>query len=152
MSGGGGDGAGEGERIAYLPGVFDMFHIGHLNIMRNARELCDRLIVGVVSDERAEIAKGQPPVVPLTERLEIVRSIRHVDAAVVEDVGDKREMWRRLGFTMIVKGGDWKDTAKGDKLESDFAPLGVQIVYLPYTVHTSSTLLRQGLQRIVSGF
>jgi glycerol-3-phosphate cytidylyltransferase len=146
------DGAGAGERIAYLPGVFDMFHIGHLNIIRNARALCDRLIVGVVSDERAEIAKGQPPVVPLAERLEIVRSIRHADDAVVEDVGDKREMWRRLGFTMIVKGDDWKGTAKGDKLEADFAPLGVEIVYLPYTVHTSSTLLRQGLQRIVSGF
>jgi glycerol-3-phosphate cytidylyltransferase len=146
------DGVGAGERIAYLPGVFDMFHIGHLKIIRNARALCDRLIVGVVSDERAEIAKGQPPVVPLAERLEIVRSIRHADDAVVEDVGDKREMWRRIGFTMIVKGDDWKGTAKGDKLESDFAPLGVEIVYLPYTVHTSSTLLRQGLQRIVSGF
>lgn len=129
-----------------------MFHIGHLNIIRNARALCDRLIVGVVSDERAEFAKGQPPVVPLPERLEIVRSIRYADDAVVEDVPDKREMWRRHGFTMIVKGDDWKGTAKGDRLESDFAALGVAIVYLPYTVHTSSTLLRQGLQRIVSGF
>jgi glycerol-3-phosphate cytidylyltransferase len=140
------------ERIAYLPGVFDMFHIGHLNIIRNARGLCDRLIVGVVSDERAEIAKGQPPVVPLAERLEIVRSIRYADDAVVEDVSDKREMWQQLHFTMIVKGDDWKGTSKGDKLEADFADLGVEIHYLPYTVHTSSTLLRQGLQDLVSGF
>jgi glycerol-3-phosphate cytidylyltransferase len=146
------DGSDQAERVAYLPGVFDMFHIGHLNIIRNARALCDRLVVGVVSDERAEIAKGQPPVVPLVERLEIVRSIRYLDDAVVEDVSDKREMWRRLGFTMIVKGDDWKGTSKGDKLEADFADLGVEIVYLPYTVHTSSTLLRQGLQEMVSGF
>lgn len=146
------DGGGGTARIAYLPGVFDMFHIGHLNIIRNARALCDRLIVGVVSDERAELAKGRPPVVPLVERLEIVRSIRYADDAVVEDVADKRDMWRQLGFTMIVKGDDWRGVPKGAKLESDFAPLGVQIVYLPYTVHTSSTLLREGLQRIVAGF
>jgi len=130
-------------RVGYVPGVFDMFHVGHLNVLRNARLACDRLIAGVVSDERAAAVKGQLPVVPVTERLEIVRSVRYVDDAVVEDVDEKLEMWRRLNFDVIVKGDDWRGTPKGDKLERDFASVGVEVVYLPYTVHTSSTMLRQ---------
>lgn len=132
-------------KIGYVPGVFDMFHIGHLNILRNARLACDHLIAGVVSDERAAVVKGSTPVVPLTERLEIVRSVRFVDDAVVEDVAEKLDMWQRLHFDVIVKGDDWRGTVKGEKLERDFATVGVQVVYLPYTVHTSSTLLRQAL-------
>jgi glycerol-3-phosphate cytidylyltransferase len=133
------------QRVGYVPGVFDIFHVGHLNVLRNARLVCDYLIAGVVSDERATIAKGKQPVVPLAERLEIVRSIRYVDDAVVEDVPEKLEMWRRLRFDVIVKGDDWRGTAKGDKLEADFAAVGVDVAYLPYTVRTSSTLLRQVL-------
>lgn len=139
------------ERIGYVPGVFDMFHIGHLNILRTARLTCDRLIAGVVSDERAVSAKGARPVVPEAERLEIVRSIRFVDDAVLEDVPEKVQMWERLQFDVLVKGDDWRGTAKGNKLERDFAPLGVEIVYLPYTVHTSSTLLRQTLTGLLAG-
>jgi glycerol-3-phosphate cytidylyltransferase len=130
-------------RVGYVPGVFDMFHVGHLNILRNARLACDHLIAGVVSDERAAAAKGKVPVVPATERLEIVRAVRYVDDAVLEDVEEKLEMWRRLRFDVIVKGDDWRGTPKGDKLERDFASVGVEVVYLPYTVHTSSTMLRQ---------
>jgi glycerol-3-phosphate cytidylyltransferase len=129
--------------VGYVPGVFDMFHVGHLNILRNARLACDHLIAGVVSDERAAAVKGQLPVVPMTERLEIVRAVRYVDDAVVEDVDEKLEMWRRLRFEVIIKGDDWRGTPKGDKLERDFASVGVEVVYLPYTVHTSSTMLRQ---------
>jgi glycerol-3-phosphate cytidylyltransferase len=139
------------QRVGYVPGVFDMFHVGHLNILRNARLACDHLIAGVVSDERAIAAKGKEPVVPLAERLEIVRGIRYVDEAVVEDVDEKLEMWRRLQFDVIVKGDDWRGTPKGDKLEADFASVGVDVVYLPYTVHTSSTLLRQVLHSRVAG-
>lgn len=134
-----------GKTVGYVPGVFDMFHIGHLNILKNARLVCDRLIAGVVSDERAEIAKDKLPVVPLTERLEIVQSIRFVDEAVVEDVSSKLEMWQRHGFDVIIKGDDWRGTPKGDQLERDFAPVGVGVIYLPYTAHTSSTLLRRAL-------
>jgi glycerol-3-phosphate cytidylyltransferase len=142
----------EGSVVGYVPGVYDMFHVGHLNILRNARLSCDRLIAGVVSDERAEAAKGKTPVVPAVERLEIVRSIRYVDDAVLEDVPDKLQMWERLRFDVIIKGDDWRGTPKGDKLERDFAAVGVQVVYLPYTMHTSSTLLRQVLHtRIASG-
>ncbi len=122
-----------------------MFHIGHLNILRNSRLSCDYLIAGVVSDEMSLRAKGKAPVVPLAERLEIVSSIRFVDEAVEEDVGSKLDMWQRLRFDVILKGDDWRGTEKGDRLERDFAPLGVEVCYLPYTVHTSSTLLRQAL-------
>ncbi len=140
------------QRVGYVPGVFDMFHVGHLNILRNARLACDWLIAGVVSDERAEAVKGKAPVVPAAERLEIVRAVRFVDDAVIEDVDEKLEMWRRLKFDVIVKGDDWRGTPKGDKLERDFASVGVEVVYLPYTVHTSSTMLRQVIgERIATG-
>ena len=138
-------------RVGYVPGVFDMFHIGHLNILRNARLACDYLVAGVVSDERALDAKGQAPVVPVAERLEIVSSIRYVDEAVIEDVHEKLEMWQRIRFDVIIKGDDWRGTAKGDKLERDFATVGVDVVYLPYTMHTSSTMLRRVLHQRVAG-
>ena len=132
-------------RIGYVPGAWDMFHIGHLNIRRNARLACDHLIAGVVSDDLVARAKGQRPIVPLAERLEIVRGIRFVDEAVEEDVAEKLDMWERLHFDVIIKGDDWRGTAKGDKLERDFASVGVEVVYLPYTATTSSTMLRQVL-------
>ncbi len=139
--------------VGYVPGVFDMFHIGHLNILRNARFACDYLIAGVVTDERAQCAKGQLPIVPLAERLEIVRSIRYVDQAVAEETAGKLDMWRRLRFDVIIKGDDWRGTGKGRRLEQDFASVGVDVVYLPYTMHTSSTMLRRALQqRYVASF
>ncbi len=131
--------------VGYVPGVYDMFHVGHLNILRNARLACDRLIAGVVSDDRAEAVKGKVPIVPAAERLEIVSSIRYVDEAVIEDVPDKLAMWERLRFDVIIKGDDWRGTPKGDRLEADMAGVGVGVVYLPYTVHTSSTKLREAL-------
>jgi glycerol-3-phosphate cytidylyltransferase len=122
-----------------------MFHVGHLNILRNSRLACDYLIAGVVSDDLSRIAKGKSPVIPLAERLEIVSSIRYVDEAVEEDAPTKLQMWERLRFDVIIKGDDWRGTDKGNKLERDFAAVGVQVFYLPYTVHTSSTMLRQAL-------
>jgi glycerol-3-phosphate cytidylyltransferase len=140
------------ERVGYVPGIFDMFHVGHLNILRNARLACDHLIAGVVSDELSLRVKGKLPVVPLNERLEVVRSIRYVDDAVEEDVDEKLDMWERLQFNVIIKGDDWRGTAKGNKLERDFASVGVDVVYLPYTVHTSSTKLRQVLDTRIASF
>jgi glycerol-3-phosphate cytidylyltransferase len=128
--------------------VYDLFHIGHLNILRHAKGLCDHLIAGVVSDEMASLAKGRAPVVPLTERLEIVRSVRYVDRAVAEVVPEKLDTWSAVGFDVIFKGDDWRGTAKGDKLERDFATVGVRVVYLPYTAHTSSTMLRHVLSSL----
>jgi glycerol-3-phosphate cytidylyltransferase len=127
-----------------------MFHVGHLNILRNSRMACDYLIAGVVSDEMSRRAKGKLPVIPLAERLEIVRGIRYVDDAVEENVPTKLEMWERLRFHVIIKGDDWRGTEKGAKLERDFAQVGVEVFYLPYTVHTSSTMLRQALRMEIS--
>jgi glycerol-3-phosphate cytidylyltransferase len=122
-----------------------MFHVGHLNILRNSRLACDYLIAGVVCDELSRRAKGKSPVIPLAERLEIVSSIRYVDEAVVEDARNKLEMWQRLHFDVIIKGDDWRGTDKGNRLEREMAEVGVEVFYLPYTVHTSSTMLRQAL-------
>jgi glycerol-3-phosphate cytidylyltransferase len=129
-----------------VPGVFDMFHIGHLNVLKNARLHCDYLIAGVVSDEMAERAKGRRPVVPMVERLEIVRSVRYVDEVAAETVPDKVLMWEQLKFDVLLKGDDWRGTPKGDALERAMASVGVEVRYLPYTAHTSSTLLRRILE------
>lgn len=133
--------------VGYVPGVFDMFHVGHLNILRQARDHCDYLIAGVVTDEKAVAAKGRPPVVPLGERLEIVSSCRLVDRAVAETAATKREMWEQLGFHVIFKGDDWRGTPKGADLEQSLGAVGVQVIYFPYTVCTSSTLLRHAIER-----
>ncbi len=135
-------------RIGYAPGAYDLFHVGHLNILRHAKSCCDYLIAGVVSDEMCERAKGRPPVIPLAERLEIVSHISYVDQAYAELVPDKLETWKTLGFNVLFKGDDWRGTPKGEKLERDFAEVGVEIVYFPYTMHTSSTLLRRVLAGI----
>ncbi len=138
-------------KVGYAPGVFDLFHIGHLNVLRNSKQFCDYLIAGVVSDDVAARTKGLRPIVPVEERLEIVREIRYVDEAVIEDVPHKLAMWERLHFDVIIKGDDWKGTDKGDKLESDFAEVGVEVAYLPYTKRTSSTMLRRILERSLDG-
>ncbi len=131
--------------VGYAPGAYDLFHIGHLNVLRHAKSQCDHLIAGVVSDEMCELTKGQTPFVPLTERLEIVRHVRFVDEVHAETVPDKLETWEILRFNRIFKGDDWRGTPKGHKLEADFAKVGVDVVYFPYTVHTSSTQLRRAL-------
>ncbi len=136
------------QRIGYAAGAYDLFHVGHLNILRRAKEQCDYLIAGVVSDEMLEQTKSLRPTIPLDERLDIVRSIRYVDEAVAETVPDKLEMWRQLGFTIFFKGDDWRGTEKGRRLEREFAAVGVEVVYFPYTAHTSSTVLRRALDVI----
>ena len=133
-------------RIGYAAGAFDLFHIGHLNILRHARSQCDYLIAGVVSDELCEERKGRPPVIPLKERLEIVRGLQCVDRAVEEVLPDKLDTWQQLRFNIFFKGDDWKGTAEGTALEASFAAVGVEVVYFPYTVHTSSTRLRRSLE------
>ena len=135
-------------RIGYAPGVYDLFHVGHLNILRLARRHCDFLVAGVVSDEMAELAKGRRPVIPVQERLEIVRALTIVDEAIVETQPDKVETWRMRPFDVIFKGDDWRGTPKGDRLERDFAAVGVEVHYFPYTVHTSSTALRAALAEL----
>lgn len=136
-----------GPVIGYVPGVFDLFHIGHLNMLRQARERCDTLVAGVVSDEVCETTKGIRPTVPLAERIEIVEAIGIVDATYAEMTTDKIDAWREVGFTHLFKGDDWKGTPKGDALEAKMASVGVEVVYFPYTLETSSTALRAAIAR-----
>ena len=132
-------------RIGYAPGAYDLFHVGHLNILRLAKSQCDFLVAGVVADDILEVTKGRLPVVPLDERMEIVRHIQFVDSVYAERTTNKLDSWDDLKFTHIFKGDDWRGTAKGQKLETDFAAVGVEVVYFPYTIHTSSTKLRHAL-------
>ena len=134
--------------VGYAPGAYDLFHIGHLNVLRHAAEHCDVLVAGVVADEVLLQTKGRLPVVPLAERMEIVRNLRFVDRVHAEVVPDKVDTWREVRFDVIFKGDDWRGTAKGDALERDFAALGVEERYFPYTMHTSSTLLRKALSAL----
>ena len=126
----------------YVPGVFDMFHVGHLNVIAAARPHCDHLIVGVVTDEVVTSVKGRPPVVPLDERMEIVAALRDVDEVVVDVHRDKFDSWRDVGFDVVFKGDDWAKTERGRKLERDLATVRARVHYFPYTRHTSSTMLR----------
>lgn len=127
----------------YVPGAWDMFHIGHLNIIKRARELCDHLIVGVASDDALVQAKGRLPMVTLEERLAVVEAIDLVDEVVIDYGGNKADVWRRTPFNVLFKGDDWKGTAKGQRLEQNMAEVGVVVRYFPYTMHTSSTTLRE---------
>jgi len=133
------------KRIGYTTGVFDMFHIGHLNILRRAKEMCDYLIVGVSTDELVESEKQKRPIIPFEERMEIVKSIRYVDEVVPQIDKDKLAAFHRLDdkFNVMFVGSDWKGTPQWIEYEKQFAPYGVEIVYFPYTKGTSSTILRE---------
>lgn len=133
------------KKIGYTTGVYDLFHIGHLNLLRKARLECDYLIVGVTTDELCEARKKKRPVIPFAERMEIVENIRFVDEVVPQTSMDKFEAWNNLRFDKMFVGDDWKGTAKWNELERQFSEVGVEIVYFPYTSHTSSSKLRQVL-------
>jgi glycerol-3-phosphate cytidylyltransferase len=128
--------------IGYAPGVYDLFHVGHLNLLRRARLACDYLIAGVLADETALEQKHKRPVVSEDERAAIVRACRYVDDVHVETTTDKLVTWEQVRFDVIFKGSDWEGQPAGLALEAKLAPVGVSVVYLPYTRHTSSTLLR----------
>ena len=132
-------------RVGYAAGAFDLFHIGHLKLLRRAKSHCDVLIAGVVSDELLERRRGRTAVIPLAERLEIVGAIDVVDRAVEETAMDKLDTWADLRFDVFFKGDDWRGTRAGLDLERRFATVGVEVVYFPYTIDTSSTVLRQAL-------
>ncbi len=134
--------------IGYTTGVFDMFHIGHLNILRRAKEHCDYLIVGVSTDELCESYKHKKPIVPYEERKAIVEAIRYVDEVVPQIDRNKYGAWERVKFDRMFVGDDWKGSSLFSELEERFKAVGVDIVYFPYTRGTSSTLLREKLDKI----
>ncbi|MCR2823958.1 adenylyltransferase/cytidyltransferase family protein [Microbacterium sp. zg.Y909] len=137
------------QRIGYAAGAFDLFHVGHLNILRHAREQCDHLIAGVVSDEMLRETKGLTSFIPTAERAEIVQHVDYVDEVHIETIPDKLQTWQELRFTHFFKGDDWRGTPKGEVLEREFAAVGVEVIYFPYTAHTSSTQLRQALDAAI---
>lgn len=134
-------------KIGYTTGVYDMFHIGHLNLIKNAKRHCDYLVVGVNTDELVESYKNKRPIVPLEERVEIVRAIKYVDEVIVTSTLDKKEIWEKVRFNEIYIGDDWKGNARWEQTGKDMEQLGARLVFLPYTKETSSTILREKLTR-----
>lgn len=128
--------------IGYTAGVYDLFHVGHLNLLRNAKGMCDRLVVGVTTDELTAY-KGKKAVIPFEERIEIVRGCRYVDAAVPQKDMDKLTMCKKIGASVMFVGDDWYQTEKWKEYEKEFAAEGIRIVYFPYTSGVSSTDLRK---------
>ncbi len=129
--------------VGYTTGVFDMFHVGHLNILRKAKEQCDYLIVGVTTDELCLSYKHKAPIVPYEERKAIIEAIRYVDEVVPQIDRDKFGAWERLHFNRMFVGDDWKGSELFSSVEKRFSEVGVDIVYFPYTKGTSSTILRE---------
>jgi|TARA_B100000795_G_scaffold236123_1_gene196104 glycerol-3-phosphate cytidylyltransferase len=134
--------------IGYTTGVFDMLHIGHLNILKNAKENCDYLIVGVTVDELVSY-KGTNAIIPFEERMKIVEAIQYVDKVVPQTSMDKMKAWEKLKFNKMFVGNDWKGTEKWNKLGEEFAQIGVEIQYFPYTKGTSSTHLKNVLSQLL---
>ena len=136
------------KKIGYTTGVFDLFHIGHLNILKRARLECDYLIVGITTDELAMSVKGEKPFISFEERVEIVESIKFVDEVVPQTTYNKMKAWNNLKFDRMFVGDDWKGTKEWIQIEKDFGKYNVEIIYFSYTTHTSSTILRDVLKKV----
>tara|TARA_X000000368_G_scaffold364140_1_gene309666 strand:+ start:1937 stop:2353 length:417 start_codon:yes stop_codon:yes gene_type:complete len=133
--------------IGYTSGVYDLFHIGHLNMLRNAKSMCDKLIVGVTTDELVRY-KFKKSVIPFKERIEIVRSISYVDTAIPQSEIDKFKIWKKLKYNILFVGDDWYDNKKWKNYETNLKKKKVKIIYFPYTKKTSSTLINSTLLKL----
>ena len=133
--------------IGYTTGVYDLFHIGHLNLFKNAKGMCDKLVVGVTVDELVQY-KGKHAMIPFEDRIELVRSCKYVDAAVPQYDMDKLTAAKKLGASYLFVGDDWYGTEKWEKYEEEFKVEGIKIVYFPYTKGVSSTLINQALIQV----
>ena len=132
-------------KVGFTTGVFDMFHIGHLNLLTEAKKNCDYLIVAVTTDKEVYRVKNKNPIIPFEERIKIVEAIKWVDKVVPEENVDKLISWKKYKFDVIFKGDDWKGTEKWNNYEQQFKKFGVDVIYFPYTKHISSTKLRNKL-------
>lgn len=130
--------------IGYTAGVYDLFHIGHLNLLKNCKGMCDYLIVGVTTDELVSY-KGKSSIIPFEERIEIVRSIEVVDAVVPQENMDKLAMCKKIGATLLFVGDDWYGSDKWNKYEEEFNKEGIKIIYFPYTKGVSSSKIREAM-------
>lgn len=137
-------------KIGYTMGVYDMFHVGHLNVIMNAKKLCDKLIVAISTDEVVTNQKGVVPIIPYEDRVKIVQAIRYVDEVVPQyEYGLEGKIWaaKEYGFEALFVGDDWKGTDKWNEIERELSKLGVDVVYLPHTDGISSTHLKEVLRR-----
>lgn len=135
-------------RIGYTTGVFDMFHVGHLNILRRAKEQCDYLIVGVSTDELVKNYKNKTPIIPFEERKAILEAIKYVDKVIPQENRDKYSAYEKYKFNVMFVGDDWKGNSFFEEVERSFKDVGVEVVYFPYTKGTSSTILKEKLEKI----
>lgn len=135
-------------KIGYTTGVFDMFHIGHLNILKRAKELCDYLIVGVTTDALCYARKGKYPIICEAERMEIVAEMRCVDQVVLQENMDKLAAVKKYHVDSVFVGSDWKGTEAWKQYEKEFAKVGCVVVYLDHTDGISSTILRDRLNLV----
>lgn len=133
--------------IGYTTGVYDMFHIGHLNILERAKAQCDYLIVGVSTDELVQHDKNKLPVIPFEERMRIIEAIKYVDKVVPQTDKNKFAAWEKYKFNKMFVGDDWKGTEIWNKFEEQFLKVGVEIIYLPHTDGISSTLLVEKIKK-----
>ena len=133
--------------IGYTAGVFDLFHIGHLKILQNAKSICDKLIVGVSTDELVYKYKKKKPVIPFFERIEVVRAIKYVDAVIPQVDLNKMEIWKKIKFDLMVVGDDWYNSKKWKKIDDDLIKKKVKVIYFPYTKNTSSTKINNILDK-----
>ena len=130
-------------KIGYTSGVYDMFHIGHLNLLRRAKEMCEYLIVGVSTDELVESYKHKTTIIPFEQRMEIVRAIRYVDLVIPQTSMDKLAIWREHPFDVMFHGDEWKGSDLYQEYIKKFGEVGVDVIFLPHTDGISSTLLRE---------
>lgn len=133
--------------VGYTTGVFDLFHVGHVSLLKSARAICDKLIVGVTIDELV-MYKHKRAVIPFDERMTVVQSCRYVDVVVPQDSMDKKNAWDRYKFDVMFVGDDWFQNEKWKDFEKEFGALGVKIIYMPYTKGTSSTLINETLTNL----
>ena len=134
-------------KVGYTTGVFDMFHIGHLNILKRAKQQCEYLIVGVSTDELVQEYKNKTPIIPYENRKEIVESIKYVDKVVPQITMDKIKAWEELHFDAMFHGSDWKNSELYIKYQNEFEKIGVELVFLPHTDGVSSTELIKKLKK-----
>lgn len=132
-------------KVGYTTGVYDLFHVGHLNILKRAKDQCEHLIVGVSTDELVQSYKHKTPIIPFAERIEIVKAIRYVDEAIPQISMDKLEAWGKLRFDALFHGSDWQNSEMYNNLINQFSSIGVDVVFLPHTEGISSTLLSEVL-------
>lgn len=132
-------------RLGYTAGAFDLFHVGHLNILKRAKGLCETLLVGVSTDKLIIDYKGKPPAIPFEDRMRIVEAIKYVDIAIPQQYLDRYEAWRQLKFNVAIVGNDWYNVPSWNEYQEKLEKVGVDIVYLPYTEGISTTSLKKKL-------